>query len=309
MRRAESAKGGAGWASGDSSNTMGAPSLRCRRQHDSDLCVSIVGGRRGLTARNPEFASYIHQGQKNSVCHPQDHRMIAANPAHQGGGRRMGRSPKNMTLTFVAHALISFVGVVLVPSRLAWEVLVVQSNSQHQSSLFGMMTAANVERSEAIFRGLRVKEIPVGTGGTRGGRGSIRHPGVVAWEGEGEAGGAGGEDWLPLSIGDHDGRGDAHGDHRKAGANARNSGRRALQTEEESFTYASITKFHLCSQVQNLTQPVMEDAVLEVFGVESSQVRVFFSGIEEVCVFALGRCEKDERCLVSNDNPNDQPRG
>lgn len=243
-------------------------------------------------ARNPEFSSYICQQQKNSVGHAQDHRLIAANPAHQGGGRRVGHSPKNMTLTFVAHALISFVGVVLIPSRLAWEVLVVQSPPQHQSSLFGMMTAANVESSEAIFRGLRLEEIPVGTSGTRGGRRSIRRPGIVAWEGVGKAGRAGGEDWVSLSLGDHGGRGDALGDNSKSGANTRNSGRRTLQEEEESFTYTSITKFHLCSQIQNLTQAVMEDAVLEVFGVEASQVSVSWSAIWVVCLSELRRRKK-----------------
>lgn len=156
---------------------------------------------------------------------------------------------------FLAQAVLSFVGMVVIPARLAYEVLVVQPPAASGASA-GLTGAA-------VSLDLRSDALAVeGRGGERR-RLSVSH-GSGLWADGGEDEGEG-EGWR-----------------------ASGSRGRFLQTadDEESFTYTTRTQFHLCAALpeSELTEEALRAGVMDVFGVEEAQVCVC------VCVCLGRRC-------------------
>lgn len=170
-----------------------------------------------------------------------------------GGGKDSSRRP---ALMFLAQAALSFVGMVVLPTQLAYEVLVRPptpsgGGRNHRGSPISLGVGGESSReTAAAARGLFTK----GGGGGRHGRRQLGDSGMV-WVDRGSTASVAGEG---------------------EGASYEKIGR-VLQTadeeEGESFTYSTRTQFHLCS-ASALAEADLRASVMDVFGVEQSQVCV-----------------------------------
>lgn len=156
------------------------------------------------------------------------------------GGK--GRTSRRPALVFLAQAALSFVGMVVIPTRLAYEVLVVQPPAARASAGPAAAAAAvSVDLSRTAGAA-----VAGGGGGAEGRRERRRLSDSGLWVDGGSEGGR----------------------FRAAGSKGR-----ALQTadDEESFTYSTRTQFHLCAESE-ITEEALRAGVMNVFGVEEAQV-------------------------------------
>lgn len=195
-------------------------------------------------------------------------RGAAAPPCAGKGGVKYHTCIGNRrpVLVFLAQAVLSFVGMVVIPTRLAYEVLVVQP-----SPIRGAAVSLDL-RSEASPRTLT-------TGAAAGGRGGA--------EGRSDR----------RRLGDSRGSGlwadDSEGEGLREGSKGR-----ALQAadDEESFTYTTRTQFHLCAALpgSEITEGALRAGVMDVFGVEESQVCALV-----LCCFAhVSLSPSSSRCVL-----------
>lgn len=199
-------------------------------------------------------------------------------------GSRRGRGKDNSrrpALMFLAQAVLSFVGMVVLPTQLAYEVLVRPpppssgagnhrgAGASPASISLGLGAKSSRDAAEAA-RG--VFTTGGGEGGRRG-RPYLSDSGVVWVDRSGTAAVAGEAAGASLRIG------------------------RVLQTEEgeggDSFTYSTRTQFHLCAAAgSELTEGALRTGVVDVFGVEQSQVRALVGLVplfSRPCVFLIDR--------------------
>lgn len=167
-------------------------------------------------------------------------------------------------VTFLAHALLSFVGVVLIPTRLTYELLIRPESF------------AEANETRALAHGVRAGIAPaVGgrapslfdSGKDNSATGSVLASATLRRQSRGAQAGDGGG-----------GRGAEESNGLKGSGWV--AGERNLQEseggdgeEEDSFTFTAKTQFYLCSAVLELNGGVMQTAVEEVFGVVESQVK------------------------------------
>lgn len=160
--------------------------------------------------------------------------------------------PRAMTLSFLTNALVSFVGVVVIPTRFTYDLLLASRSTT---------VTVDGRNHDEHRRGL-------GSSVWRGGGGK---DGTIH-TGEGVSGAV----WVSLGMGD--GAGEKVGDWRRKIAKRGGGGRALMQASQEeaseSFTYTAKTQFFLCSEVLELPEETMQAAVMEVFSVDESQVRV-----------------------------------
>lgn len=185
-------------------------------------------------------------------------RFLAGQGGGEGGWRgaregRGGKGSRRPALMFLAQAVLSFVGMVVIPTRLALEVLVVQPPAGAAAA--GAAAVSLDLRSDAASARTPAAAAAAATGAASGleGRGERRRLsdsyGSGLWGDGGE-----GEGW------------------RAAGSKGR-----VLQTadDEESFSYTTRTQFHLCAEPgSSLTEESLRAGVMDVFGVEEAQVCV-----------------------------------
>lgn len=181
-------------------------------------------------------------------------RMCSRKEGDKGSSRRPA-------LIFLAQAALSFVGMVVLPTQLAYEVLVRSTPSGGGNHLgagappasFSLdVRAKSSWEIAAAARGLFPKA-GEGGGEGRGRRRYLSDDGVVLVDGRNTA---------------------VAGDGEVAGV----QNARVLQTAEEngdSFTYSTRTQFDLCSETDSeLTEDALRAAIMDVFEVQQSQVRV-----------------------------------
>lgn len=182
-----------------------------------------------------------------------------------GGARLLGdgRSRKKSTaffkrpaLIFLAQALLSFVGMVVIPTRVVYELLI-------QPGIGTPSAGRTAAGSDESIHSLDVGGTPVifpdplavrdhragrGSGGSHGGGGRVNGDDISISQ----------ESLGVSSVG--------------------RTGARALQTEteegEDNFTYTARTQFYLCvAEAAGLTVQDVMDAVLTVVVVDPRQVR------------------------------------
>lgn len=179
-----------------------------------------------------------------------------------GGARLLGdgRSRKasmaifrRPALIFLAQALLSFVGMVVIPTRLAYELLIQPG--------IGTPAARAAESSDGSIHGIDVRGMPV----------IYPDPLEARDHRAGEGGG-----------GSLDGR--INGDdilmsRKSLGvSSAGRTGARALQAEEgggeDSFTYRGRTQFFVCvADGTSLAEESLMDAIMDLLEVDQTQVR------------------------------------
>lgn len=179
--------------------------------------------------------------------------------AKGSGGGKEGAGGRRPALVFVAQAVLSFVGMVVLPTRVAYEVLL-------QPRVF------ESHRGEPPPPPLSLA-VRSNTGAAAAAGSSS---GTLVKEGAGEGGGR-----RRLSDFSRDGGGggsDGLVSSNKAGWRSR----RVLQTDDgDSFTYTSRTQFDLCAAPgSELEEDALRAGIMDVFEVEQEQVRSFapFSG-------------------------------
>ena len=169
-----------------------------------------------------------------------------------GDGRSRNASMaifRRPALIFLAQVLLSFVGMVVIPTRLVHELLIQPG--------IGTPAARAAAGSDESIPSLDVRGTPV----------IFPDPLAVRDHRAGEGGG-----------GDHSGRinGDDISISRKSlgVSSAGRTGARALQTEdgEDKFTYKTRTQFFLCIEESTLLEEEdVTDAIVEVFGLDPTQ--------------------------------------
>lgn len=177
-----------------------------------------------------------------------------ANRGSTGGRWWSERSAKCRAIfpvvMFLVHALLSFVGVVVIPMRLTYELLV-RPDVQDKSTTANMIRGIAHENSRDI--GVRFFSLA--------GIGPSNERGPQLWRTQGIRGGL----KTILSLGMEGANQKANSVHRKAGT----GGSRSLQSGDDDdgsnvlFKYNSSTNFSLCSTV-NLDSDVVRDALVEV---------------------------------------------
>lgn len=159
--------------------------------------------------------------------------------AREGGGKGL-KSSRRPALMFLAQAVLSFVGVVVLPTRLAYEVLVVRPPAASGGGVGAAAVSLNLR---------------TGLEGRHGGRRLGDSQGSGIWAGEREREGE---------------REDGEG-LRAAGSKGR-----VLQAagDDERFTYATRTQFHLCAALPGsvITEGALRAGIVDAFGVEEVQV-------------------------------------
>ena len=156
-------------------------------------------------------------------------------------------------LIFLAQALLSFVGMVVIPTRLAYELLI-------QPGIATPAAARAAAGSDESTRSIDVRGTPV------------IFPDSLAARDRAAGGGGGshgnrinGDDIVSIS-------------RKSIGVSSPTgrTGARALQTEDEgedNFTYTARTQFNLCvAEGTELSEEALRDAIAEVFNVSLSQV-------------------------------------
>lgn len=234
----------------------------CKTNPEFDYSVDREAQTGGREKSSSSSSSHYHQRQQQ--------RKGTGLAGGNGSSKRMGAKAK--TVTFVVHALISFVGMVVIPARLTWEMLIVRHSTG---------SSRNGSNDPVIF-----EEAAAAAAAAEGSREALSAlhttlSGAVAWKYVTHDGGDApveeDDAWVLVSERSHAvGIG---GDHF---GSSRGEGRRRMQAEEEggavegeSFTYNAITQFYLCSNVADIPAEAMQAAVLEIFGVDESQVGCF----------------------------------
>lgn len=162
----------------------------------------------------------------------------------RGGKGSIGRRP---ALMFLAQAVLSFVGMVVLPSRLAYDVLVQPPRTSSTPKAAAVSLDLGARSSEAA---------PAALVAGGGGGGGSREKGGRRLLSDSLSGGV----WV-------DEEGMVGGADRTKG--------RALQTDEDSFTYTSRTQFHLCAlQESAIDVESLRGAVVNVFDVDEAQASV-----------------------------------
>lgn len=171
------------------------------------------------------------------------------------GGKGAGKDPSSSTssrrrpaVMFLAQAVLSFVGMVVIPTRLAYEVLVVQPPPSASAG----PGAVSLDLRSGASPGALTAGAAASGRAADGGGGEHRRLSDSHGSGLGVDGGEEGEGLRTGSKG------------------------RVLQTAEDSFTYTSRTQFHLCAALpgSSITEEALRAGVMDVFGVEETQVRV-----------------------------------
>lgn len=191
----------------------------------------------------------------------------AGRPGHRWGQRGVATSASFPPLMFFVHALLSFVGVVVIPTRLSYEVLLGPSEQDALSATItrwtGLARPDTHELGATFLSGAKEPRPELLTSFRRqngGVHGESTHGSLFAAQGPSEG---------AYSNGHNTGYG----------------GRRVLsQTDDEeaeSYTYSSVTTFSLCFVSDYDNEDVLKSALEELF----ADVSIFLSC---VCFWALG---------------------
>lgn len=169
-------------------------------------------------------------------------------------GKERASDARRPALVFVAQVLLSLVGMVVIPTRLAYELLI------QPGSRAGNIESATTSPFSWVHPS-DVRDTPnAGSSGLR----SLKL----------RAGGAVGERRPVPIVG---GKTGAWPEGGRDSSKGRTGARVLMQTsEEDSFTYTARTQFHLCVApgATELTEEALRASIVDVFGVEESQVRV-----------------------------------
>lgn len=190
----------------------------------------------------------------------------AGRPGHRWGHQRVATSTSLPPLMFFVHALLSFVGVVVIPSRLSYELLLGPSEQDALSAAMtrwtGRARPGTLEHGATISSGANKPRPEVVTSFHRkngGARGESTYGSLFAAQGPSEG---------------------AHSN----GHNTGYGGRRVLsQTDDDDdrYTYSSVTTFSLCF-VSNFTDgDALKSALEKLF----EKVSIFLSC---VCFWVWG---------------------
>ncbi|CAM9911247.1 unnamed protein product [Discosporangium mesarthrocarpum] len=172
-------------------------------------------------------------------------------------GRRRWRPRKMIWLYagFLAHVILSFVGVVVVPVGLSYDLLIRRGGASG-NGLTGFSASASF-----LWE-------------SKGGIGLFRPPPPTAFE---ELEHAWQVEETPATLWEARGATWIAGTVESAHGTRAGSGRVLMQAEEEdeSYVYATTTKMSLCVKGSVVEASVMMDAVKEVFSVEETQVGAY----------------------------------
>lgn len=181
------------------------------------------------------------------------------------GGSREASGGRRPALVFLAQAVLSFVGMVVLPTRLAYEVLV-------QPRIFDSM-----DTGSAAAPPLSLKVVEPGMGGAAG-----------------DGGGGGRNSHRRLGGIPEGGRLSTEGSSTGVAWGHGSRGRFLQAADGDSFTYTARTQFHLCARAgTELTEDALRAGIVDVFGVEPVQVCM--------CVYGSVTCVRSLfwTCLVS----------
>ncbi|CAM9685805.1 unnamed protein product [Scytosiphon promiscuus] len=226
-----------------------------RRRHQQEEETRQAGAAAAEASCEDGFGEGINRS--NNRSNPEESRLLRrrSGPAGQGEGapldsrsseggfRRRESSGRRTALVFVAQAVLSFVGMVVLPTRLAYEVLV-------QPRIFDRGDTGPADPSLS----LKVVELAVG-GAARDGR---------------ELGM--GSHQRRLSDSQEAGTFSPGGSRASVAWGAGSRGRFLQAADEDSFTYTARTQFHLCTAAgSELTEDALRAGIVDVFGIDSAQ--------------------------------------
>ncbi|CAM9168630.1 unnamed protein product, partial [Ectocarpus sp. 12 AP-2014] len=204
--------------------------------------------------------------------------------ARGSGGSKEGAGGRRPALVFVVQAVLSFVGMVVLPTRVAYEVLLQPRVFESHRGEPPSLAVRSATGAAAVAAGSASRTLVKEGAGEGGGRRRLSH-----FSRDGGSGGGGGSDGLVSS--------------KKAGWRSR----RVLQTDDgDSFTYTSRTQFDLCAAPgSELEEDALRAGIMDVFEVEQEQTEGTTGTVEQREVMEFCDDGSEEWTIAIGNEPSD----